>query len=131
ILKNYDVVLNSQNADELYASLGILRQGGRLVSLSGPPDPDFADEMKSSWFIKMIMRILSHTARKKANNLNVDYRFLFMRANGNQLGEIAALIDAESIRPVVDKVFAFDATNDALTYVQRGHAKGKVVIKIK
>ncbi|MDD5051689.1 MAG: NADP-dependent oxidoreductase [Sulfuricurvum sp.] len=131
ILKNYDVVLNSQNADELYASLGILRQGGRLVSLSGPPDPDFADDLKSSWFIKMVMTILSRTARKKANNLNVDYRFLFMRANGTQLGEIAALIDAGSIRPVVDKVFAFDATNDALTYVQRGHAKGKVVIKIK
>ena len=54
-----------------------------------------------------------------------------MKANGAQLREITGLIESGAIRPVIDKVFAFDATNEALSYVQAGRAKGKVVIKIK
>ena len=45
--------------------------------------------------------------------------------------EITRLIDAGIIRPVVDRVFPFEATNEALAYVETGRAKGKVVIKIK
>jgi len=51
-----------------------------------------------------------------------------MRASGAQLREIAALIDARVIRPVVDRVFPFDATNEALAYVETGRARGKVVV---
>ena len=54
-----------------------------------------------------------------------------MRAEGKQLGEISKLIEAGIIKPVVDKVFRFDQTNDALAYVEIGRAKGKVVIKVK
>ena len=57
--------------------------------------------------------------------------FLFMRANGGQLRDITRLIEAGAIRPVVDKVFAFESTNEALAYSEAGHAKGKVVIKIR
>jgi len=51
-----------------------------------------------------------------------------MRASGAQLREIAALIDASVIRPVVDRVFAFDATNEALADVETGRARGKDVV---
>ena len=54
-----------------------------------------------------------------------------MKASGSQLREITRLIDAGIIRPVVDRVFPFEATNEALAYVETGRAKGKVVIKIK
>ena len=54
-----------------------------------------------------------------------------MRADGDQLSEITTLIETGKIRPVVDKVFPFEQTNDALTYVESGRAKGKVVIKVR
>jgi alcohol dehydrogenase len=54
-----------------------------------------------------------------------------MQANGDQLRQIADLIDAGAIRPVVDKIFPFQSTNEALAYVETGRAKGKVVIKVK
>lgn len=54
-----------------------------------------------------------------------------MRADGGQLREITRLIDTGTIRPVIDKVFPFDATNEALAYVESGRAKGKVVIQLK
>jgi NADPH:quinone reductase-like Zn-dependent oxidoreductase len=47
------------------------------------------------------------------------------------LREITRLIDAGVIRPVIDRVFPFEATNEALAYVEAGRTKGKVVIKVK
>lgn len=131
MLKDYDVVLNSQDTKTLEKSLRVLKPGGKLISISGPPDPGFATQIGSPWFVKLITRLLSYRIRKKAKRHQVSYTFLFMRANGSQLNEITALINAGTIRPVVDKVFPFEATNDAMTYIEKGRAKGKVVIKVK
>ena len=48
-----------------------------------------------------------------------------------QLREIGSLIDAGIIRPVVDRVFPFAETKEALAYVETGRAKGKVVVKVR
>jgi len=130
-LSNYDVVLNSQDKETLEKSLRILKSGGKLISISGPPTPDFAKEIKAPWFVKIILSLISSGIRKKAKAKNVDYSFLFMKADGEQLSEITKLIEAGIIEPVMDKVFPFDKTNEALSYVESGRAKGKVVIKIK
>jgi alcohol dehydrogenase len=130
ILRDYDVVLNSQDARTLEKSLRVLRPGGKLISISGPPDPDFAKEIGLGWPLKMVMGLLSFGIRRKAKLRRVDYSFLFMRAEGSQLSKITALIDSGIIRPVVDKVFPFEKTEEALTYVESGRAKGKVVIKV-
>ena len=130
-LSDYDVVLNSQDKKTLEKSLKTLKSGGKLISISGPPTPDFAKEIKAPWFVKIILSLLSSGIRKKAKNKNVDYSFLFMKANGQQLSEITSLIEAKIIKPVVDKIFSFEKTNEALLYVESGRAKGKVVIKVK
>ncbi|MNF62372.1 Zinc-type alcohol dehydrogenase-like protein [compost metagenome] len=130
-LSNCDVVLNSQDKETLEKSLTILKPGGKLISISGPPTPDFAKEINAPWFVKIILSLISAGIRKKAHKRHVDYSFLFMRAQGEQLSEITKLIEAGIIRPVVDKIFPFEKTNDALSYVESGRAKGKVVIKIK
>ena len=54
-----------------------------------------------------------------------------MRASGDQLRQIGSLIDAGIIRPVVDRVFPFDSTTEALAYIETGRAKGKVVVKVR
>jgi NADPH:quinone reductase-like Zn-dependent oxidoreductase len=51
-----------------------------------------------------------------------------MRASGAQLDDITKLIDAEVLRPVVDRTYPFDETAQALAHVESGRAKGKVVI---
>jgi len=130
-LSNYDVVLNSQDQKTLEKSLRILKSGGKLISISGPPTPDFAKEIKALWFVKIILSLISSGIRKRAKNKNVDYSFLFMRADGQQLSEITSLIEAKIIKPTVDKVFSFQETNEALSYVESGRAKGKVVIRVK
>jgi alcohol dehydrogenase len=130
-LKDYDVVLNSQDAKTLEKSLRILKPGGKLISISGPSDVDFAKEIGSSWFVKLILKILSRRVKKKAKRLGVNYSFHFMRAQGEQLRQITKIIDSGVIKPVMDKVFPFEQTNDAMSYIETGRAKGKVVIKVK
>ncbi|HMS54317.1 MAG TPA: NADP-dependent oxidoreductase [Fimbriimonadaceae bacterium] len=131
LLTDYDVVLNSQNSETLVKSLSVLKPGGQLVSISGPPDPSFAKAIGANWMLNLATSLLSAGVRKKAARLNVHYSFLFMKANGYQLQRITALIESGAIRPVLDRVFPFDATEEALAYVDAGRTKGKVVIAVQ
>jgi NADPH:quinone reductase-like Zn-dependent oxidoreductase len=112
ILHDFDVVLDTQGGETLEKSLRVLKPGGKLISLSGPPDPDFAKDIGSTWILRLVMRLLSYRIRQKAKRHQVSYSFLFMRASGDQLREIASLIDSGIIRPVVDRVFPFASTKD-------------------
>ena len=131
VLRDYDVVLNSQDGKTLEKSLSVLKRGGKLISISGPPDPEFGKEIGASGFVKLVVRLLSSGVRRKAQGRDIGYSFLFMKASGSQLREITRLIEAGAIRPVIDRVFPFESTHEALAYVEAGRAKGKVVIRIK
>ena len=130
LLYDYDVVLNSLDNETLKRSLRVLKPGGKLISISGPPDPDFAREIGSPWILKPVMRVLSYRIRRAAKRRHVSYSFLFMKANGDQLREITALIDSQVVHPVMDRVFPFESTREAMAYLEKGRAKGKVVVKV-
>ncbi|WP_027168075.1 NADP-dependent oxidoreductase [Mesorhizobium sp. WSM3224] len=131
VLSGYDVVLNSQDAKTLEKSLNVLKPGGKLISISGPPDPEFAREKGLNLVLRTLLRLLSRGIRTKARRRGVNYSFLFMWAQGYQLSKITALIESGAIRPVLDRVFPFESTNEALAYVETGRAKGKVVVKVR
>lgn len=130
-LQGYDLVLNSQDIKTLEKSLNVTRTGGKVISISGPPTPDFGKEIGAAWYVKAILNLISMGIRKKAQKKGVDYSFLFMRAEGKQLQKITELIESGVINPVVDQIFPFAETNAAMAYVESGRAKGKVVIKVK
>ena len=130
VLSNYDVVLNSQNATTLEKSLRVLKMGGKLISISGPPDPEFGKQIGAPALVRLVMRLLSAGIRRRAKSRGVAYSFLFMKASGSELSEITRLFEAGVIRPVVDRVFPFESTNEAFAYVEAGRAKGKVVVKL-
>lgn len=132
ILKDYDVVLHSNRDTKILEnSLKILKPGGTLVSLIGPPTPEFAKEIGLGFHFQLIMNLISLSVRRKAKKLGVNFKFLFMKADGKVLSEITKLIEAGIIKPTLDKVFPFEQTNDAMSYVESGRSKGKVVVKMK
>lgn len=129
-LRDYDVVLNSLGKRELSKSLSVLKPGGQLISISGPPTPEFAVDQGLSWPLKQVLGLLSRSIRKQAGQRGIRYSFVFMRADGQQLNEITTLIESGAITPVVEQVFAFEETAAALAYVESGRAKGKLVVRM-
>ncbi|MFF1708587.1 NADP-dependent oxidoreductase [Streptomyces sp. NPDC058268] len=131
LLDGYDVVLDSLGGDNLARSLRVLKPGGRAISVAGPPDPAFARELGANPVLRLAMTALSFRTRRSAKRHGVTYSFLFMKASGDQLRELTPLVDAGMIRPVVDRVFPFDETLQAMEYVEKGRAKaGKVVVSM-
>lgn len=129
VLDGYDVVLDTLGGETLAKSLQVLRPGGQVIGVAGPPDAAFARELGANVFLRLAMSALSFRTRLRARRRHVTYSFLFMKANGDQLRDLTMLVDAGKIRPVVDRVFPFDQTREAMEYVEKGRAKaGKVVI---
>ncbi|MCI0707286.1 MAG: NADP-dependent oxidoreductase [Ignavibacteriae bacterium] len=127
MLSGYDVVLDSLGGDNLAKSLTVLKSGGLAISVVGPPDTAFAEQIGRP-LLKPVMALMSRKVRARARKLGVRYSFFFMRPNGAQLKGLAALYDAGTLRPVLDRTFPFDDTVDAMAYVEQGRAKGKIVI---
>lgn len=130
VLSDYDVVLNTLGPDVLNNSIKVLKKGGLLISISGPPDPATASQLGLSAFVRLVFSLLSWSIRRKAAHHGVRYKFLFMEANGGELNEISTLIESGKLRPVIDRVFPFEATPDAFTYLETNRAKGKIVVTL-
>ena len=130
VLSGYDLVINSLDSETLKKSVQVLKPGGKLISISGPPDPAFAEDQGMNPVLRLVMRALSSGIRRRVKAKRASYSFVFMKADGGELGQITELIEAGIIRPVVDRVFPFESTNEAMAYVETGRAKGKVVVAI-
>ena len=133
LLDSYDLVLDSLGGKNLEKSLRVLRPGGKAIGIAGPPDAAFARELGANPPLRLAMAALSLGVRRRARRLGVTYEFLFMRASGDQLRQIAALVDNGVLRPVVGRVFDFDQTVQAvqsLTVQSKdgGGIRGKAVI---
>lgn len=131
ILHDYDVVLDTVGGETLDKSLRVLKPGGIVVSVAGPPDPALAKEIGANPVIRLAIAGLSYRIRQRARRHQVTYSYLWMKASGDQLRQLTALIDAGIIRPVVDSVFDFAQTREALAHLEQGRTKaGKVVIRM-
>ena len=131
VLRDYDAVLGTVRGDAIEKSLRILKPGSNVVSLVGPPDAAFARTRGMNFFMRFVIGLLSRKIIRHARKRGVQYSFLFVHPDGRQLAEIGELLKAERIRPVIDKVFPFDQAKEALAYLEKGRAKGKVVVQIR
>jgi NADPH:quinone reductase-like Zn-dependent oxidoreductase len=127
VLHDYDYVLDPLGGETLEKSVRVVRPGGLIIGINGPPDPAFAGQLGKP-LLRPVMALLSRKIRRLARRNRATYSFLFMRADGPQLGEITRLVEAGVLRPVVDRVFDSADTEAALKYVDTGRAKGKVVV---
>ena len=127
VLADYDVVLDSLGEDSVLRSLTVLRPGGLVIGVAGPPDADFADYLGKP-VLHPVLALTSRKVRSAAKKLGVRYTFLFMRASGQQLGQITKLVEAGVLSSHVGRTFEFADTSAALDHVDSGQAKGKVVV---
>ena len=72
---------------------------------------------------------LSHQEEGKASQRQL--LFLFMKRAAATARKISALIDAGTIRPIVDRVFPFEQTKEAMPTSHKDTLKGKVVVAVR
>ncbi|WP_045731559.1 NADP-dependent oxidoreductase [Pseudarthrobacter chlorophenolicus] len=130
LLSGYDLVLDSLGGENLQKSLRILKAGGKAIGISGPPDPAFARAAGLNPLLRLAIAALSSKIRRQARKLHVTYEFLFMRASGDQLRQISAMVDAGVLRPMVGKVFTFSQAPEALQSMAAGGFRGKAVLTV-
>lgn len=129
ILSGYDLVLDTQGGETLFKSLQVLRPGGKVIGITGPPDEGFARASNLSPVLRTVIKMLSSKVNKKARSLGVTYEFLFVQASGSQLAELSALIEAKKLRHFVSREFSFAQTPEALEAVVQGKiSRGKAVV---
>lgn len=131
VLENYDAVFDTLGGETLEKSFNILKDGGKIVSVSGLPNARFGKEYGSGFFKTLLFSAASHKLTALEKKHHVQYTFLFMKPSGEQLRIIANHIEAGKIKPVIDRVFPFEEAQKAMEYAEAGRAKGKIILKIK
>lgn len=131
VLSGYDGVFNLIPGKDLDEAFTILKRGGTIASLVGPPTNQFADEVHLNPIKRLGVWYMSRNVRKLMKKYDVYYEFFLMHPSEAQLRVIGNLIEEHKIKPVIDKVFPFHETQQALEYSEKGHVKGKVVVKVE
>lgn len=130
VLSDVDYVLDTLGEKELPKEFSILKQGGRLVSLRGMPNGEFAARSGMSAFKRILFKAAGRKFDKMAAKKNQSYYFIFVHEDGAGLDRISEIFAERHIEASVDEVFALDDVNKALKKVANGKSKGKTILKL-
>ncbi|GAA2013028.1 NADP-dependent oxidoreductase [Nakamurella flavida] len=127
LVEGYDLVLDSQGGEILTRSLSVLRPGGKVIGIAGPPDPAFARARGLNPVLRLAITALSGKVRRRARKLGVGYEFLFMHADGDQLRQIDGLVEQGVLHATVGRVVAFPEIPQALRTLGKDGVRGRTV----
>ena len=106
VVKDVDIVLNGVRGDSLARSYGVVKKGGIIVSITGPPDP---------------AELEKHGIRGTSFGAHPDAK---------TLEELAKLIDSKRITPVVSAMIPLAEVAKAHEQIALQHTRGKIVLKV-
>jgi NADPH:quinone reductase-like Zn-dependent oxidoreductase len=124
IVKDADIVFDTLGKNYTMEAFGVVKKGGKVVSVVGP-----LDEASAKMFGMADYKLPEELA-KLSSEKSAEYKFIFMHPNGSHLKEIKALVEDDKIKPIIDKVYPFSESIEAFIHLASGRAKGKIVIKI-
>src|SRR5437868_6682156 len=106
VARNIDIVLDTLGDETQERSWSVLKKGGNLVSLVQPP------------------------SEEKAKELGVRAALLGARPSGEQLSEIAKIIDSGKLAPIINRILPLSEARRAHELSQSGHTHGKITIRV-
>ncbi|WP_179394531.1 NADP-dependent oxidoreductase [Lacticaseibacillus absianus] len=130
VLHDYDAVLDTRGGKTLIDAFKIIRPGGHVVSIAGRPTARFGRAYGVPLWKRLAFGFVTRDVTKRARATHAHYTFLFMQPSGPQLDHLRELIEADVLKPVIDRIVPFDQIQDALAYAQAGHATGKIILKM-
>ena len=126
----YDLVFDTLGGEHTLRSFEVLRRGGTVVSVAGPPDAQMRAKFGGNPLVRLGMWAMARGVYAAAAGKDARYFRFLTESDGGQLQAIADLVEAGKIKPVVDRTFAFADLVAAFEYLEAGRAKGKVVLDI-
>jgi NADPH:quinone reductase-like Zn-dependent oxidoreductase len=124
VATNLDIVFDTLGSDYTFDAFGIIKEGGKVTTIVGPPDKETAKQMGMTDY-KLPAKLSKLIEKKSAT-----YKLTWMQPNAKQLNDIKAMVEVGAIKPIVDLIYSFKDGIDAYEYLATGRAKGKVIISL-
>ena len=124
-----DAVFDTLGAQSELDSLAVTKRGGIVVGVGGMPDAAFAKK----WLPAIARPVIWFATRKRraaAAKAGARFAYLFMRPDGTQLAEIASWVEAGTLVPRIHKTYPLAEAREAFAELERGRARGKIVVEI-
>jgi alcohol dehydrogenase len=129
--KDYDIVYDTLGGSFTLDAFAIVKRGGTVISLAGPPDRDFGKREDLSLMLRLAVWLMGRKVYAAASKADAAYCWFFTEPSGDQLRQIATLVESGAIKPIIDRSFDFAELPQALSYLETGRARGKVVLKVR
>jgi len=130
VLSGYDAAFDTIGGHNLTDSFDILKRGARLVSVASIDPTSAREDFGMGPLLTAVVWVYNAKIRSQSRRTGVSYRSLLMRPSGEDLGVLAGLVDSGRLKAVTDRVFPFEQIAEAFAYLEQGHAKGKVVVRL-
>jgi alcohol dehydrogenase len=130
VLSDYDCAFVTTGGRDLTDSFDILKPGAKAVSVTSFDPTTARDDVGMGRLLTAAVWVANIKIRGKSRRRRVSYRSLFMHPSGDDLEVLTELVDSGQLKPVTDRVFPFEQLPDAFAYLEEGHAKGKVVVRL-
>jgi alcohol dehydrogenase len=131
VLRDYDGAFDLVGGQDLKDSFDILKRGAKVVTIAGVPEPTTARvDLGLGPLLTARAWVISSHIRYQARRREVGYRCMIMHPSGDDLDLLARLVDNGQLKPVTDRVFPFQQIADAFAYIEQGHAKGKIIVRL-
>ena len=130
LLHDVDGVLDTIGGKDTEKQFSILKQGGKLVSLKGMPNGRFAKKMGLPLWKQWVFGFAGRSFDNMAKKRNQEYHFIFVQSSGEQLSEIARVLEENQIRPSIDCIYSFEDIAKALVKVDKDSSRGKTIVEI-
>jgi len=108
IVSDVDFVLDTLGRDTILRSLDVIKQGGTIVSIASSN--------------------LSTEELEKAKSKEVNLSFLLVQSSGENMLQLAQLLEKGILKSHVSKTFSFDQMGEAHLYLEKGRTVGKIAI---
>jgi NADPH:quinone reductase-like Zn-dependent oxidoreductase len=125
-VRDCDVVLDAVGGEVQDRSWAVLKRGGTLAAvLTGAP--------KARNIIAAGAAFASENLRKKLRSLasHVRYVPILVGKGKGEVEEVAKLVAAGKVRVILDRVYPLEEVAQALAQSETGHARGKIVVKVR
>lgn len=131
-LSDIDLVIDTLGAGEFEHELSVMKSGGRLLSLRTGPNREFARRNHFPWYKRALFTLAGLKYDRMASKHGIEYLFIFVHSDGEQLRKITDIVEKNHIMPAIDPhMFTLEQVNKALQLVANGPINGKVVIRMQ